>query len=259
MERRDEEPEASAEAVRILSVTNQKGGVGKTALALHLALAGRERGLRVLLVDLDTQANASLTLGRDPALPYRAGGAATLFGRGGIEPPPTPSGVDLLHGHQRLDGVDSRLSLEEARPIEERVRTLPYELVVIDTPPAIGLRHVAPILWCDRCVVPLEPNGYSVAGLAQTLRTLEMVREVRPGFRNQVVINRHIRRSRRQSFYIEEIGARVPLVEPYLALRVAVADALDVGLPVWRFPRATRDTKRQWQAVCGGVLDALDA
>ena len=242
--------------MRVLAVTNQKGGVGKTALALHLALAGRERGSRVLVVDLDTQGNASLTVGRDPGLPYRDGGASTLFDGGGIEPLETPVGIDLLHGHQRLEGLDSRLTLEAARRIEERVRSLSYDLVVIDPPPAIGIRHVAPIFWCDLCVVPLEPNGYSVAGLAQTLKTLAAVRATKPGFEYRVVINRHVRRSKQQATYIEEITSRVALDEPYLALRVAVADALDSGVAVWKFRRATADTKRQWRAACGGLLNA---
>jgi Mrp family chromosome partitioning ATPase len=52
---------------------------------------------------------------------------------------------------------------------------------------------------------------------------------------------------------------RVELTTPYLAQRVAVADALEEGVPVWRFRRATRDTRDQWHDLCEGVLHALDA
>ena len=241
--------------MRVLTITNQKGGVGKTALALHLALAGQERGLKVLLIDLDTQGNASITLTGDASLPLRDGGSGNLFAGEGAKARTTDSGVSLLHGHQKLDAIDARITLPEALPIGQRLRRLPYDLVVIDTPPAIGLRHVAPMLWCDLCLTPLEPNGYSVAGLSQTLATLAYARRLNPALRSHAIINRHIKRSKRQREYIEQIGKRVELTRPFLSLHVAVADALDSGVPVWRFKRAAHITREQWSSLCGTFLD----
>lgn len=241
--------------MKILTVTNQKGGVGKTALALHLAMAGRELDLRVLLIDLDTQGNAGITLTGNAALPRRTGGSGNLFTGEPIEPLATASGIALLHGHQELDATDVSYMLPEAIPIRDAIRALPFDLVVIDTPPAIGLRHVSPMIWCDHCLTPLEPNGYSVAGLTQTLRTLHAARRHNPDLHTHAVINRHIRRSKRQRQYIEQIAARVELTRPYLSLHVAVADALDSGLPVWRFHRAAKDTREQWRSLCGGFVD----
>jgi chromosome partitioning protein len=119
--------------MRIVTVTNQKGGVGKTTLVCHLALAGVERGLRTLVVDLDTQGNASTMLAGDAALARQSGGAATLFAGGEPQPTVIPSGIHLLHGHQRLDEVDQRVELAEAAGIRARLRALPYDLVVVDT------------------------------------------------------------------------------------------------------------------------------
>ncbi|MCP3963588.1 MAG: ParA family protein [bacterium] len=242
--------------MRVFTVTNQKGGVGKTALALHLALAGQEQGLRVLLIDLDTQGNAGITLTGDPGLAKCDGGAGDLFAGDGVQPLTTPSGIALLHGHQKLDAVDANFKLVDAVPVREAIRVLPYDLVVIDTPPAIGLRQVGPMVWCDLCLTPLEPNGYSVVGLSQTLEILSAARQLNPLLHSRTIINRHIRRSKRQKQYIEQIAARVELTQPYLCLHVAVADALDSGVPVWRFGRAARDTKEQWRAICGGLLGA---
>ncbi len=242
--------------MKVITVTNQKGGVGKTALALHLALAGSERGLRVLVIDLDTQGNASITLTGDAALPSQDGGSGDLFAAGGLAPLDTDSGISLLHGHQRLDALDGRLELRETLPVKGRLRSLPYDLIVIDTPPAIGLRHVAPMLWCDLCLTPLEPNGYSVAGLSRTLETLAFARGLNPGLTTHAVINRHIKRSKQQRLYIEQIAERVELTQPYLSLHVAVADALDSGVPVWRFRRAAKITREQWTGLCGRFVDA---
>ena len=138
--------------------------------------------------------------------------------------------------------------------MRERLRALPYDLVVIDTPPAIGVRHVGPILWSDLCLAPLEPNSYSVAGLGHTLNTLSFARRLNPGLRFRAIINRYIRRSKQQAFYIRELARHIELAQPFLALRVAVCDALDAGLPVWRFPRAAPETRREWRELCGGFV-----
>lgn len=238
----------------VLTVTNQKGGVGKTVLACHLALAGIEDHKRVLLIDLDTQANATVTLTLDLSLPETGGGSASLFTGDRLDPIRTPSRVDVLHGHQHLDALDSAYSLERALLIRDLLRALPYDLVVIDTPPAIGLRHVAPILWCDRCLTPMEPNAYSVSGLSHTLTTLKLARSLNPGVRSSAIINRYIKRSKQHAFYIAEIGRHIQLTEPFLPLRVAVPDALDAGLPVWRFHRAAAETRQQWRELCGGFV-----
>ena len=242
--------------MRIVTVTNQKGGVGKTTLVCHLALAGVERGLRTLVVDLDTQGNASTMLARDAALARQPGGAAALFSGGEPAPMSTSTGIDLLHGHQRLDEVDQRVRLADAAAIRTRLRALPYDVVVIDTPPAIGLRHLGPQVWADLVVTPLEPNSFSLLALGQTLSAIEEIRAIRPGLENRVLINRFNRSSGRQNRYIELLSEHVPLTTPYLTLRVAVSDALDEGLPVWRFRRADRETRETWKRLCEDLIHA---
>lgn len=236
-------------------MTNQKGGVGKTTLACHLALAGVEKGHRCLLIDLDTQGNASTMLARSAEIAQQAGGSAGLFSNGSLSPVKTGAGVDLLHGHQRLDDVDQRIDLAEAVGVRERILNLPYDLVVVDTPPALGLRHLGPQVWADVVVTPLEPNSFSLLALSQTLATIEQIRSLRPTLQNRVLINRFNRSSSQQNRYIEALAEHVELTEPYLTLRVAVSDALDEGVPVWRFRRADRGTRDLWKNLCGDLID----
>ncbi len=245
-----------SEPMRIVTVTNQKGGVGKTTLVCHLALAGAERGLRTLVVDLDTQGNASTMLSRDSEISRRPGGAAALFSDALLDPTTTAGGVDLLHGHQRLDEVDQRVGLGDAAGIRARLLDLPYDLVVIDTPPAIGLRHLGPQVWADLVVTPLEPNSFSLLALGQTLAAIEEIRAIRPSLENRVLINRFNRSSGQQNRYIALLAEHVPLTTPYLTLRVAVSDALDEGVPVWRFHRADRDTRDTWRRLCEDLIHA---
>lgn len=239
--------------MRVLTVANQKGGVGKTTLACHLALAAHEAELRVLLVDLDTQGSASSILTRDPAIARSPGGAAALFSGNGLAPTPTPLGVDLLHGHQRLDAVDREpQGIGAGRG--EKLASLGYDLVVVDTPPALGPRHLAPLLWSDLVLIPLEPNASAVQGLAQTLGVLASVRRLRPGLRSVVAVNLYRRVSSGQNRYLRELERRVELLRPYLTQRVAVADALDAGVPVWRFSRADRELRETWRSFCRGLI-----
>ena len=156
---------------RILTAINQKGGVGKTTLAVHIALAGRDAGLSVLLIDFDTQGSASVILTRDLSIADTPGGAEKLFSDPeNLEPIQTPFEVDLLHGHQHLDRVDREFSLEDARALRGVLRDLPFDLVVIDTPPAVGTRHLAPLLWSDLALTPLEPTSSSLQGLPKRRR-----------------------------------------------------------------------------------------
>lgn len=241
--------------MRIVTVTNQKGGVGKTTLACHLALAGVETGRRTLLVDLDTQGNASTMLARSTGIAHVPGGSAALFSETEPAPLATDTGVDLLHGHQRLDEVDQRVALAEAAGIRERLLALPYDLVVVDTPPALGLRHLGPQVWADLVVTPLEPNSFSLLALSQTLAAIEEIRALRPSLQNRILINRFNKSSGQQNRYIAALAEHVELTTPYLTLRVAVSDALDEGAPVWRFRRADRETRDTWKNLCGELID----
>ena len=86
------------------------------------------------------------------------------------------------------------------------------------------------------------------------LATIEEIRAIRPGLENRVLINRFNRSSGRQNRYIELLSEHVPLTRPFLTLRVAVSDALDEGLPVWRFHRADRETRETWKRLCGELI-----
>ncbi len=238
----------------VFTTVNQKGGVGKTTLACHLAFAARELGYSVLLIDLDTQGTASTILTRDITIARAEGGAGDLFDdQADLEPLATPAGIDLLHGHQHLDRVDRR-SLSDAPQRPAVFGALHHEVVVIDTPPAIGTRHLAPLLWSDVALTPLEPTGPSIQGLAQTAETLALLRRLNPGIGCRVIVNRHIRRSCTQQANIRRLEKLMPLERPFLTQRVAVSDALDAGMPVWRFHRAPSELRRAWRRLCERLL-----
>jgi chromosome partitioning protein len=239
---------------RILAVTNQKGGVGKTTLSFHLAARAAEDGQRVLLVDFDAQGNATTALlgGMPPDLGSREG-AAEIFLADRLNPVATASGVHLLPGHQHLDGIDS-FPIEETPARRAFLCGLPYDFILFDTPPSVGLRNLAPLLWADQVLIPIEPNSFAAAGLANTLDTIRDVRISNPHLTFTILINRLIPNSTQHRAQIAVLSEIAPVFHPFLANRVAIGGALDECLPVWRFKRADSRLKKLWRDLCGELL-----
>ena len=246
---------------RVLALISQKGGVGKTTLALHLAFRAAET-CSVLVIDMDTQGNATSTLLGDEGLRYlhTRGGAADLFEKPLAEIAPLPTRhprISLLWGHQHLDDV--KPALADVVRLRPALASLPYDVVIFDTPPALGPRQIAPLLLAQKVVIPFEPNPYAVQGLALTLPTIEQVRRSNPGLDFQLVINKYQRRSKSQAAHILALAqAAGPLgpriLEPHLTLRVAVQDALAGGVPVWAFRSADRKLRTDWQNLASTLL-----
>lgn len=240
----------STPAPRVLTVTSQKGGVGKTTLTVQLVQRSIERGLRTLLIDLDTQGNATTALTRDFEYLARKGGSATLFAARAprdLQPVRVTPTLDLLHGHQYLDEVDRTIDPGEViRTLHPLLRRLPYERILIDTPPGMSQRQLAALLTADLVLIPLEPASFAVNGLTLTLRTVTSARKLNPSLNFQVVVNRLSSNSHVQKKRLEEIRQHVPLREPPMTLRSAVSEAIEDGVPVWRHRKADRRLRKLW-------------
>jgi chromosome partitioning protein len=170
------------EVPRIIAIANQKGGVGKTTTAVNLGAALAESGLRVLVVDLDPQGNASTGLGINP----RDVGASIYDvlmhdtpALDAVEPTSLknlfviPATLDLAGAEIELVPAFSReLKLKRAL---ESVRT-EYDVVLIDCPPSLGLLTVNGLAAADDVIVPIQCEYYALEGLGQLLRNVALVR-----------------------------------------------------------------------------------
>ena len=169
---------------RILAIANQKGGVGKTTTAINLATALAAVGKKVLIVDLDPQGNASTGLGiRADARP--AGTYDVLIGDTApieaIQPTLVPgltimpATTDLAGAELELVDLDRReYRLSEA--IRESLGGLGLDYVMIDAPPSLGLLTLNALVAADGVIVPLQCEFFALEGLAQLMRTLDLVR-----------------------------------------------------------------------------------
>ena len=170
---------------RVLALANQKGGVGKTTTAINLGTALAATGHASLLIDLDPQGNASTGLGvrradrRTTSYDVLAGGRRLTQA---CIPSAVP-GLDLAPADADLSGVELELGAQPRRSyrlrdaIAELAATGPaYEYILIDCPPSLNLLTVNAMTAADAVLVPLQCEFFALEGLAQLLRTVELVR-----------------------------------------------------------------------------------
>ena len=167
---------------RVIAVANQKGGVGKTTTTINLGAAIAEHGKRVLIVDLDPQANATTGLGvnsRDLQESVYQVLCEEAAARDVIRPVDVPD-LDLLPSSLALAGAE--IELVSAFSREHRLsRALApiveaYDLILVDCPPALGLLTINALVFARELLVPIQCEYYALEGLGQLTGNVDLVR-----------------------------------------------------------------------------------
>ena len=175
------------ETTRIFTVSNQKGGVGKTTTTVNLAAALARSGARVLVIDLDPQGNASTALGVDHHSETLSS-YDVLVGDTPMSEVISPSAehesLDCLPANIHLAGAEIELVSLVAR--EQRLhRALqaqlssmehPYDYVFIDCPPSLGLLTINAFVAAREVLIPIQCEYYALEGLSQLLKNIDLIR-----------------------------------------------------------------------------------
>lgn len=236
----------------VIAIGNQKGGVGKTATTLGLASAARAAGARVLVLDLDPQANATDVL--SPVVADGPGSFGVLADpkRGGgvsVEDAISPtawSGVDIVPATYALAEVDSDTSATQPLRLRKALtaagETLArYDVMLLDCPPSLGRLLMAGLVAASDLLIVTEPGQHALQGVG---RLEETAAEVRDGFGQDtprligIIANRAKQRTADHVFREGELRtAYGELVLPGVVPdRIAVADAAGRGLPIHDAP-----------------------
>lgn len=184
---------------RVMTVSNQKGGVGKTTSTVNLAAALAMHGLKVLVIDLDPQGNASTALGIDhrsgvPSIYEVLLGEVSLSDAAAVSDQSpnlycVPATIDLAGAEIELVSMEARESrLKEALP-NGALDDLNPDYVLIDCPPSLGLLTVNAMVAAEEVLIPIQCEYYALEGLSQLLRNIELVQNhLNPGLHVSTIL-----------------------------------------------------------------------
>lgn len=253
------------EGPRIVAVANQKGGVGKTTTAINLAAAFVEAGLRVLVVDLDPQGNASTGLGVDDRqmttydllvddAPLTEVIQNTTIENLGI----VPATVDLSSADIELVSNEKRSFLLHDTLRQRAMDHYAWDYILIDCPPSLNLLTVNAMVAAHSVLVPLQSEFYALEGLSQLMLTIRDVRQTaNPSLRIEGVVLTMYDRRNNLSLQVEQ-DARDNLgdlvFQTKIPRNVRVSEAPSYAMPVTSYD-ANSQGARAYRALAAEILE----
>ena len=228
-------------------VFNRKGGVGKSTIACNLAAIAAKQGKKVVVVDLDPQANSTVYLGQDGkdnkigiveffvsqvAYEYRDFKPkdyvrATSFENLGL----ISSNSDLIDLEQKL------VSRHKIYKLRDFLETLlqDYEEIYIDTPPALNFYSLSALIAAERCLIPFDCDVFSREALFELMHSIDEVREDHnPDLRVEgIIVNQFQARARLPMAAVNELKDKgLTILEPYISSSVKIRESHDVAKPM---------------------------
>lgn len=232
---------------RVIAVANQKGGVGKTTTAVNLSACLAEQGRRVLLVDLDPQANATSGLGfrKEPGRSlYRALVEGTSAA--GFIQPTAFEGLDLVPSEIDLAGCEVEIARGESylhrlrSALEPVSRSDRYDFILLDCSPSLGVLTMNVLCAADAVLLPLQCEYYALEGLSVMMRLIEQLRAggANPGVEVAgIVMTMYDMRTNLSQQVVQDVIAHFgeKVFETLIPRNVRLGEAPSHGLPIIRY------------------------
>ena len=235
---------------KIIAITNQKGGVGKTTTSVNLSGCVAALGKRTLVIDMDPQGNTTSGLG---VAPTRSSATVYEVLIDGLDPrqaiAKTPvKGLWLLPSDIRLTGAELELVARERREyvFKQAVAALreEYDYIFVDCPPSLGLLTLNVLVGCDSVLVPIQCEYYALEGVTALMNTIELVRrQLNPALVIQgVVLTMLDARTNLGLQVVDEVKKhfRSKVYASVIPRNVRLGEAPSYGLPIHLYdPRST--------------------
>src|SRR4030066_903693 len=230
---------------KIISLVNQKGGVGKTTTAVNLSASLAEAGKFVLLVDFDPQANATSGLGVDPGSLQKSLYHSMILGE---HPAPhivklqtfghslLPSNRDLAGATIELVGLENReyKLYNVLRPVRTE-----YDYIIIDSPPSLGPLTINGLVASDEALIPVQCEYYALEGLSQPLGTINLIKDnLQPNLKVMgALLTMFDRRNRLSYQVVREVKDHFPgqVFDAIIPRSVRLAEAPCFGKSIFDF------------------------
>jgi len=237
---------SASKPTRVLAVSNQKGGVGKTTTAINLGTALAAIGEKVLIVDMDPQGNASTGLGVPRETRRITIYDVVVDGRSINDAAVKTAvpGLDIVPADADMSGVEIELSQADRRSFRLRdalashgeAGQTRYDYVLIDCPPSLNLLTLNAMSAADGVLVPLQCEFFALEGLSQLMKTIEMVRQsLNPSLEIQgLVLTMYDRRNALSGQVAADVRSHFgdKVYDAVIPRNVRVSEAPSFGKPV---------------------------
>ena len=253
---------------KVITIANQKGGVGKTTTAVNLAASLNMTHKKVLLIDFDPQGNSTMGSGVEKSQLDRHV-FDLLMGEAAAEEvimPLPAAGYDLLPANNDLVAAEVKLLREEGRELRLRQNIEPvrgrYDFILIDCPPSLNILTVNALVAADGVVIPMQCEYYSLEGLSALMETITTVKQrINPGLHIEGIVR--VMYDPRNKL-TEEVNGQLfkhfgeAVYRTVVPRNVRVAEAPSYGQPVLRYDHQSRGSTA-YLALAGEMLRRADA
>ena len=242
------------ETTRIITVSNQKGGVGKTTTAVNLAVALADKGLEVLVIDLDPQGNASTALGIEHRIGVKSiyevitqGVALAEVVQVSPESPRVrcvPATIDLATAELELVSLLAREHrLKNALAAYISTVSVKPDYVFIDCPPSLGLLTVNAFTAATEVLIPIQCEYYALEGLSQLKRSIDMIRSaLNPSLAlSTILLTMYDSRTKLNQAVVDDVRNHFPTqtLQTLIPRQIGVAEAPSYGQTVINYDRSS--------------------
>ncbi len=236
---------------KIISIFNQKGGVGKTTTAINLSASLASKDKKILLIDMDPQGNASSGLGLTGDSNYVYEVLISKLSINDAIKETSAKGVDILASNRDLAGLEIELAKEGKwnhllKNTLEEIRGK-YDFIFIDCPPSLGILSTMSLLASDSVLIPIQTEYYALEGLGHLYKTIDMVKKrLNKNLELEgILLTMYDSRTKLSEEVAKEVEVFFPneVYKTYIPRNVSLAEAPSHGLSIIDYKKGSKGAR----------------